>query len=161
MFMLVQFAGLSLFSQSSHNTAFDESKEQEAIKATLRRETDCYMKADFDCWKDCHSQKAAMGIVYWDGLWERNGWKELEEYTKKDFQAFKENPNNTPPAIEWDNFQFYFMGDKHVLVWYEQYSTQADKSCIFSREVRVMEKEEGKWRIVLMNAIYDPKKPCR
>lgn len=153
--------GPTVFCQSLNNPKDKEAKERTAIISVIERETACYERADYDCWKDTWSQKNPAGFVFWGALFERKSWKEIDEGAKNDFINNKENQDkrkeNDPVK---SNFHFNFLKPDVALVYFDEYRTDEQGKCTYARGIRLMQKEEKKWRIVMMNALFDPSKPC-
>jgi hypothetical protein len=156
-----QFLGVSSFAQSKNEKSFDEAHEKAAIVSTIEMETACYWRSDYECWSKAWSKNQVLWFVYWGELYEFLSFDELDEDTKNAFKIA--NEKNEDPGMQQvvrDNFNFHFLEPHIAMVWFDQFSTDKEGKCTYSREVRVTEKEDGQWRFVLMNALYAPSKPC-
>lgn len=157
----LQFTTSGVFGQSNTTKSFDEAKEKDAIVSVIEMETACYWKRDYDCWRNTYSKKQVLWFVYWGELYEYNSFEKLDADTKNQFESAKEkNEDLVMPKVVRENYNYYFMEPHIAMVWFDQYNTDKDGKCTTSRESRVMEKEDGQWRIVLMNALFIPSKPC-
>jgi hypothetical protein len=140
--------------------ALDEKKELEAIMQTIRSETDCFFKRDYACWKDNFIQRD-YAFQAWsnpDGTFDaKQSWKKVDEQVGK---YIRENKvlGTEHNSVERRNLVHKFYGDNAVfLVWDQYNSTPSGKKYYHSKEVRVMEKENGKWKIVNVSAFWDYK----
>jgi hypothetical protein len=153
--------GHSVICQSAQNPSNKEAKEKAVIISVIENETACYYRADYDCWKDTWSQKDPVGFVFWGALFERKSWKEIDEGAKNDFKGFKENAERLQLSTQIKfNFQVNFLKPDVALVFFDENSTDQEGKCTYGKGIRLMQKEGGKWRIVMMNALFDPSKPC-
>ncbi len=153
--------GPSLFCQSVNDPSDWEGRERAAIISVIERETACYQEADYDCWKDNWSQKDPVGFVFWGALYERKSWKEIDEGTKNDFIRNKETQDNQKANVPVKaNFHVNFLKPDVALVYFDEYRIDEEGKCTYARGIRLMQKEDKKWLIVMMNALFDPSKPC-
>ena len=126
---------LPLWGQSGNFTA-----EEEAIMNTIAQETRGWWERDFDKWSDAWAHK---DYVYWSGTTnvmhvEVEGWKALKKYARENFEKFPE-PNQTPVDREAWKFRIYGYA---AWVRFTQISDGV------SKETRILEKINGKWKIV-------------
>ena len=157
----LQFLGVSTFAQTKKSKKFDEAMEKSAIVSVIEKETTCYWNRDYECWRNAYSKNQILWFVYWGELYEYNSFEKLDADTKMAFENSNEkNEEIGMPKVVRENYNYYFMEPHIAMVWFDQYNTDKDGKCTFSRESRVMEKEDGQWRFVLMNALYVPSRPC-
>jgi hypothetical protein len=149
--------------QAAADQVFDQKKEEAAILAVIEQENTCYWKSDLEGWKKTWSRKNAKSLLFWDGkLYEKQSWKEIEQGALDDFKYFEQSKGSTLLSkVERTNFWYYFPAPHVAVVTFDGYNTDPAGKCLYSKEVKIMEKQEGLWRIVLMDATYDPSKPCR
>jgi hypothetical protein len=135
-------------------------KEKEAIKAVIAKETESYYKQDFENWKDTYvDQPYFRSYGYWEGYPERvryyNGFDTLEAFKKKQFEQNKTLWKGSREERRNENFRIY-----PGMAWYtfEQISYSADGAKILGRsvETRILEKQEGKWKIAYLGFHYLP-----
>ena len=78
--------------EETPDTVFDEAKEKAAIMQVIEKETGCFYKRDYNCWKECFAQKD-YAFQAWnnsDGTVDaKSGWTEVDD---KIGQYIKKNP---------------------------------------------------------------------
>lgn len=143
-------------------SAFDEKKEQEAIMATIRQETECFYKGDYDCWKQAYAQ-TDYSFQAWNNpdstVDAKTGWKAVDEKIGK---YIRENPapagGSNYPKVERRNMIVKFYCDKIAWMSWDQYNFSNKRQVWqYSKETRVMEKMGGQWKIVSVAAFWDYK----
>ncbi len=139
---------------------FDEEKEKAAIMATIERETECFFKSDYECWKTTYAQ-TDYAFQAWsnaDGTFDaKTGWQEVDEKIGK---YIRENPvpgvGSIHPKVERRNMIVKFYGDQVAYMIWDQYNIRQDlKNYAHSKEIRIMEKIDGQWKIVNVSAFWD------
>ena len=152
--------GFDLASQTEGRFSFDIEKEKAAIKETVNNETNCFWQADYDCWEKTWSHTQASSIIYRDGLYETHSWESLSENNKNMFKDWDKIEGKIARE-DHDNFNYYFMGELNVVVWFDAFLYEVTGNCIYAKCSRVLEKQGDYWRIVFATGIVDPKKPCQ
>ncbi len=139
---------------------FDEAAEKAAIMKTIEEETACYFKRDYDCWKETYAQ-TEYAFQAWnnpDSTFEAKvGWKEIDE---KSGQYIKTSPKpeggSVYPKVERRNMVVKFFGENVAYLIWDQYNFDAKSNKYYhSKDTRIMEKIDGKWRIVNVSAFWD------
>lgn len=124
--------------------------EQETIKTMLRQETiDAYAA------KDVNSYFAQVPHLF-RGWNTRTGYEvdmSWDAIKKKNESAFNTNPRKMEPINE--NFTFKFYGADACVVTYDQYLYGKENAAIPSKEIRVLEKQNGNWKIAGLLAMWD------
>lgn len=143
--------------------AVDFEKEKTAIKAVIARETESYYKQDFEAWKSTYLQSSAFRkFGYWEGYPEKVvsniGFESLAAEKKKQFDA---NETLWQGSVEErSNENFRISSD---IAWYtfEQNSFNKDTRKFLGKslETRILEKENGQWKIAYLGFHYYPVKP--
>ncbi len=140
--------------------AIDFEKEKAAIQAVIAKETESYYKQDFEAWKSTYLQSPAFRkFGYWEGFPEKVtaniGFESLKEEKKKQFDA-----NETlwkGSTEERSNENFRITSD---MAWYtfEQNSYEKDTRKFLGKslETRILEKENGEWKIAYLGYHYYP-----
>lgn len=180
-FFIVLFFLLSCTSKkepkviSNSATTFNESKEQEAIMDLIEKETDCFFKRNYDCWKICFAQ-TPYSFQAWnngDGSVDtKSGWKEVNEKIKAYLTVpgnqpkqqsmgqernKEEVPSSHPKVIRKHIVWKFFTPELAYLMW-DQYNSEPDeKRYTFSKECRIMEKINNEWKIVNVSSYWDYK----
>lgn len=134
--------------------------EKEAIMETIVTETEAYFRQDYELWKDQFVDSPYfMRIGYWEGYPNKvsyhHGFDTLR--TEKKLQ-FEEN------ATQWagseqtnENVNFRIFNDV-AWVTYDQVSTDVEMGEHLgrSKEIRILEKVDEKWRLAYMGFYYLP-----
>jgi len=146
--------------QQPGTPAVEFEKEKAAIQAVIARETESYYKQDFDTWKSTYLQSPAFRkFAYWEGYPEkvisRIGFESLATEKKKQFDA---NETLWLGSIEErTNENFRISSD---MAWYtfEQNSYSKGTRTLLGKslETRILEKENGEWKIAYLGFHYYP-----
>lgn len=143
-------------------SSFNEAAEKEAILAAIEGETSSFYKRDYDAWKKYFIQKeyAFQGWNNGDGSFDASvGWANIDSRIG---QYIQNNPvkqgETSHPKVERKNMAVHFFSDKLAyLVWDQYNSDSAMKKFTLSKDQRIMEKEDGQWKIVNVSAFWDYK----
>jgi hypothetical protein len=153
--------------------AIDEPKEKEAILNVIEKETECFFKRDYDCWKNQFAQ-TDYTFQAWnnsDGTVDAQaGWMAIDKRSK-DYLSnpvnkpqerqygqeynIKETPASHPSVIRKNMVVKFFSPSLAYLVWDQYNSDPAEKLYTFSKESRLMEKINNEWKIVNVTAFWD------
>lgn len=133
--------------------------------SVIEGETDCFFARDYECWKDkfTHSDYSYQAWSNSDGTFDASvGWESIEKNLGK---YIKENPTepedagSSHPVVKRKNVKVKFYGDKAAHLTWDQYNSSRDQTYfLHSKEVRLMEKEKGEWKIVNVSAFWNYKK---
>jgi hypothetical protein len=158
-------------------TTFDEAKEKATIMQVIEKETDCFFKRDYNCWKECFVQ-SDYAFQAWNnsdgGVDTKSGWKEIDEKIKAYIGApenkpvakktmgqepgVKEKPSSHPKVIR-KNMVFKFFSEKLAYLMWDQYNSEPDEQrYTFSKDCRIMEKINGEWKIANVTSYWDYRK---
>ena len=141
---------------------FDEAAEKAAIMKTIEEETACYHTLDYECWKATYAQ-TEYAFQAWnnpDGTFDAKvGWKAIDE---KAGQYIKTSPKpeggGVNPKVERRNMIVKFFSEKLAYLIFDQYFLDGNLNKYYhSKDTRIMEKIDGKWRIVNVTAFWDSK----
>lgn len=151
---------LAGFSQTGNQ--FDEEKEKIAILATLTAETEYFFKRDYEGVKKyfVHSDYAFHAWNNADGTFAATvGWPAIDEKYRN---YIRQNPvpagSSSHPKVERHNMVWkFYNSDVAFLIWDQYNSDQSSKMYNHSKETRLMEKQNGIWKIVNMTALWDYK----
>lgn len=148
----------------SGKIAFDESAEKESIMKIIELETEFFYKRDYNGWKENFAQ-TDYSFQAWnntDGTFDAKvGWAEIDERTRKYLQ---ENPvppgGSSHPRVERRNMKIKFFGETLAYMMWDQYNSNIDLNAYnHSKDTRIMEKIDGKWKIVSVASYWDYKNP--
>jgi DNA-directed RNA polymerase subunit N (RpoN/RPB10) len=145
-------------------TNFDENAEKANIMKVIEAETDCFFKRDYDCWQDqfTHTDYSYQAWSNADGTFDASvGWntieKNLGKYIKENPQE-KEEAGSSHPKVLRKNIKVKFYGNEAAHLTWDQYNSDRTNSYFLqSKEVRLMEKINGKWKIVNVSAFWNYK----
>lgn len=146
----------------SCGTHFDEEKETQAIMDVIEGETECFFLRDYDCWQDkfTHTEYSYQAWSNSDGTFDASvGWdnieKNLGKYIKEN-PGEPEEPGSSHPVVLRENLRVKFYGDHAAHLTWDQYnSDRHQKYFLHSKEVRLMEKIDDKWKIVNVSAFWN------
>lgn len=140
-----------LFANYSCKEKIDYNKEKQAIMAVVEEETAAYYAQDYNHWCATYLQDSSFmySSAYKSGTFYLPGWKGYSLYMKstildkKDFQK----EIKTPLRIK-------VYGESAWVVFDNE--SQDNKGVVSNRTVSCfLEKNEGKWRVVYRNVIFD------
>ena len=134
--------------------------EKKAINATIEKETQSFFARDYEAWKSNYAQ-TDYAFQAWsnnDGTFDSNvGWTDIN---KQIGRYISENPEplSSHPKVERKNMMYKFYGDNVAYLTWDQFnSDKPEKNFHHSKEVRLMEKIDGQWKIVCVSAFWDYK----
>ena len=141
-------------------TAANLENEKKAINATIEKETKSFFARDYEAWKSNYAQ-TDYAFQAWsndDGTFDSNvGWTDINKQIGK---YITENPEplSSHPKVERKNMMYKFYGDNVAYLTWDQFnSDKPEKNFHHSKEVRLMEKIDGQWKIVCVSAFWDYK----
>lgn len=145
---------------------FDEEKETAAIMKVIEGETDCFFHGDYDCWANywSHENYVFQGWNNSDGTADASiGWDKIDTQGKDWIEKYYKNGKVViHPVVKRDKPLVKFFNDKTAYLVWKQYNADMEKTTFrTSQEVRLVEKNEDGWKIVLVSALWDtePKIP--
>jgi hypothetical protein len=143
----------------SYTAPFDTQQEQAEIIRTLEGESACYYAGDYDCWQSYWVQDSTTAsFVAGEGLvYGRVSWDAHSEGAKNDI---KNREGFYASKVRQENYRFVFMAPTAAAVYFDGYHYGEKDSCTYSREIRILEKRNGQWKLVLMTTLYDAKRGC-
>ncbi|HOZ85368.1 MAG TPA: hypothetical protein PK191_07750 [Niabella sp.] len=136
-------------------------KEKDAILATIEKETKSFFARDYKTWSSTYAQ-TDYAFQAWsnsDGTFDASvGWSGINSTVGKYIQENPEAQSSSHPIVERKNIQYKFYGkDACYLTWDQFNSNKEGDNFHHSKEVRVMEKINGEWKIVCVAAFWDYK----
>jgi hypothetical protein len=138
----------------------DFEKEKAAIQAVIAKETESYYKQDFEAWRSTFLESPAFRkFGYWEGFPEKVtfniGFESLKEEKKKQFDTDATIWKGSTEERLKENFRI-----SNDMAWYtfEQLSYEKDTRKFLGRslETRILEKENGEWKIAYLGYHYFP-----
>lgn len=155
------------------DTSFSEANEKKEILKVIETETACFFKRDYECWKNQFAQ-TSYAFQAWnnsDGSVDaKTGWDAIDKRSR-DYLAdpvnkpknddmgqeysVKEKPASHPSVIRKNMIVKFFTPALAYLVWDQYNSDPARKIYTYSKETRIMEQINGRWKIVHVAAFWD------
>jgi hypothetical protein len=148
--------------QKPESDAINFEKEKLAIQAVIAKETESYYKQDYEAWKATYLQSTAFRkFGYWEGYNEKVvsniGFESLAEEKKKQFDSNETLWQGSTEDRKDENFRI-----SNNMAWYtfEQNSYEKDTRKFLGKslETRILEKENGEWKIAYLGFHYYPAK---
>lgn len=148
--------------KNSSVASFSETSETDSIMKIIKQETECFYKRDYDGWKETRAEEdyAFQGWSNPDGTFDAMvGWPEINEKMGK---YIKENQvpkgESSHPKVERRNMKVKFYGDNAAFLVWDQYNLDNEsKKFYYSKDSRIMEKINGRWKIVNVSSFWDYK----
>jgi hypothetical protein len=151
---------LSLFACQPVAPKFDLEQEKAAIQKVIAEETETYYRQDFAGWKNTYADAPYFrSYCYWEGWPEKvrayNGFDTLAQLKKAQFEQDKTIWKGSTEERSHENFRIF-----PEVAWYtfEQHSYEKDTRKFLGRslETRILEKQDGQWKIVYLGYHYFP-----
>ena len=159
---LIALFGFTRNAARSSLNGLNDTKEKEAILETLTAETESFYKRDYDevIKHYVHTDYAFHAWNNSDGTYNATvGWPAIDEKLKSYIlnNAVKDGSSSHPKVVR-RNMIFKFFSPEMAFVTWDQYnSDQSMKTYHVSKETRIMEKQNGKWKIGNMTSLWDYK----
>ena len=166
--LLISIISLVLFSCAQPATNQDtlssepinEEAEKTAILKTIEQETAAFFARDYEAWKKCFLQKdyAFQGWNNKDGSFDASvGWNNIDTRIG---DYIKANPlqqvASSHPEVLRKNMTVHFFSDKLAYLVWDQYNSDTEKKSFYhSREQRIMEKQDGAWKILNVTSFWN------
>ena len=145
--------------------SFDEKTELEAIMQTIEAETKCFYERDYDCWKE-HFIQADYALQAWnneDGTFDvMASYDSIAHRAKNYFIKYpvKEGETASHEKVIRKNMVSKFFCENVCYLFWDQYNIDnKTKKYTLSKDERIMEKVDGKWKIVNVSSYWDYKNP--
>jgi len=136
-------AGFIAQSQTSAPTT-----DEAAIKQVIENESEYFWGRDYKKWKKTwlHEDHVRWTVATKDGVRQFTNWEDWNAEVKS---LFESSPEPQPyEDVKKYNYQFHIYGDGALVLFEQEAETK-------SRELRIMEKKNGKWKIAVVEAIYN------
>lgn len=138
---------------------FNEAAETAAIMNVIEGETKCFFEGDTACWASHWSHKAS-AMQAWnndDGTaGAAIGWDNIHAQGKDWIKKYYKNGEVViHPVVKREKPLVTFFNDSTAyLIWKQYNADQGKKFYRISREMRILEKEDG-WKILAVAAFWD------
>ncbi len=155
-------AGFGKNNAASGSIGLNEEKEKMAIIESINAETAAFFKRDYEevIKYFVHADYAFHAWNNSDGTYSATvGWPAINEKYRN---YIKDNPvaagSSSHPKVERRNMIYKFFSSELAFVTWDQYnSDNGMKTYQLSKETRIMEKQDGLWKIANMTAFWDYK----
>jgi hypothetical protein len=126
-----------------------DEKEKDAIKAVITNETISFMNVDRKAWSDTWLKAP---YAYWSysdstGSSFLDGWETIQKTFDEYFRTQK--PSQAKITNEWIDLRLYGNGAYARFIQRTQDEIDIDETS----QVRVLEKQDGKWKVVCVGAV--------
>lgn len=124
-------------------------KEQNAIKAVVALETQSFNNVDYKTWSDTWWPTTYAYWSYSDTTYSSfvDGWQNIDKTFEEYFKTQK--PSKGKITNDWKEVRVYGSGAYVRFIQKVDDGIDNDETS----QVRVLEKRDGKWKIVCMNAV--------
>lgn len=130
---------------------FGQEAEKEAIKQVVMQETDSYLGVDQNAWFETwmHVPYAYWSFSTKEGTQFVDGWDNIQKTFDEYFKTQK--PSRSKVTYAWQEIRVYGNGA------YVRFRERADDnhSVEVTDQIRVLEKKDGKWKMVCMSAVVE------
>lgn len=137
-----------------------EEKDKEAILAVIRGETMSFYHKDFNAFENSWAHGDYVRIMGWwkdGGVTVRKGWDEIGGRMKK---KMADDPDPIAQVPRIDNVNMRISGNM-AWVTFDQYGEDTGSQAFdmpgLSRETRILEKQNGQWKIVYVGWLLQGK----
>jgi hypothetical protein len=138
----------------------DQQSDTTAIMQVIADESSAFWNKDFEAWAQCWQHTAYIRRIGWwarGGITVTEGWDALSSRVKTTMAAYPE-PNPTAARVRRENVNLRISGSM-AWVTFDQYGEdtgdlEMDMAGL-SRETRVLEKQNGEWKIVYVNWLLE------
>jgi ketosteroid isomerase-like protein len=138
----------------------EQPDDTHAILQVITDESSAFWNKDFAAWAKCWRHTAAIRMMGWwahGGITVIEGWEALSHRVKTTM-ADNPEPNPTAAQVRRENVNLHIKGDM-AWVTFDQYGQDTGDLAMdmpgLSRETRVLEKEQGEWKIVYVNWLLE------
>ncbi len=146
--MKSHFAILLIVVLAAANPALAQESDKEAIKRVVMQETESYLGVDKEAWA---STWWPVPYAYWlfsdkSGTQYLEGWDTIEKTFESYFKGQK--PSRSRVTYTWQEIRVYGNGA------YVRFKEHGDDNLRIEEtsQLRVLEKRDGKWKIICMSA---------
>jgi hypothetical protein len=140
--------------------SIEQQSEVATIMQVIANESIAFWDKDFDAWAQCWAHTAYIRRTGWwarGGINVIEGWDQLSTLVKETMIANPE-PNPTAAQVRRENMTLR-IGENMAWVTFDQYGEDTGDLDMdmagLSREMRVLEKQIGEWKIVYVNWLLE------
>ena len=133
-----------------------QNTEEAAIKAVIEKETNSFFQRDFAAWESTFVQ-ADYAFQAWNNRKDFDASVSYNSIAARIGNYIKKHPTPTVARVVRKNFIFKFYDNSTVFVTFDQYNGNKKGQARLSKEIRLMEKQDGQWKIAMLAAFWDYK----
>lgn len=160
------FLFIFIISCNNRNTAapgkpaLDEQAETASMMQVIENETTNFYNGKYDLWAEqwSHDPGAMQVWNFEDGSFrEAVGWDSISRQGKHWIETYYQNGENiVHPFVKRKNLAVRFFSDSIAYLTWKQYNADREKKYFAeSREMRLMKKENGSWKILTVAAFWN------
>lgn len=157
-FTLFFLTGCSSGAKEKGQAETSSQADKDSIMATIEKETTSFFARDYEGWKStyAHEDYAFQAWSNRDGTFDASvGWPGIDNSVGRYIHDNPEPQTGSHPIVERRRITFKFYGKDACYLTWDQYNSNKDGNFRHSKEVRVMEKQNGQWKIVCVAAFWD------
>jgi DNA-binding CsgD family transcriptional regulator len=148
------------------NSSTVHDDETAAVLEVIAAESEAFFNKDFESFSRCWVHAPYVRRLGWwtrGGVSDHRGWEALSDLTSTLMRDNPE-PNRSARELRRENLVVRVMGD---MAWasFDQYAPDTGEPDVdmpgLSREVRVLEKHDGQWRIAYHTYVHQTNEPVR
>ncbi len=141
-------------------STIEQSSDTRAILQVIANESTAFWNKDFAAWAQCWRHTADIRMMGWwarGGISVIEGWEALSQRVQTTMAANPE-PNPTAAQVRRENVNLHIQGQM-AWVTFDQYGQETGDVAMdmpgLSHETRVLEKDQGEWKIVYVNWLLE------
>ncbi len=138
----------------------DDKTEAQAVMRVIEAETNAFWNKDYAAWADCWVHMPEIRMMGWwarGGINVTEGWDTLSEHVSRLMEG-NPVPNPTAARVRRENVNIR-VSDGMAWVTFDQYGADTGEPDMdmpgLSHESRILEKHDGKWKIVYVNGLLE------
>lgn len=137
--------------------AFAQSTEEERVKKVAIDETDAYVRRDFQAWADCYVDAPTTTFIGTPngnpgGLMASTDFQKVAQGMKNWMKA---SPQSEMQVLKRDNWIVRVNGTMAWVAYDQQNLMIKPERKINSKELKVLEKTDGGWKIAATSTVWD------
>lgn len=159
MLMFIGFLPACKQGNANTDSPANRQSDKDSILATIEKETASFFARDYEAWKSTYAQ-TDYAFQAWsnrDGTFDASvGWNGIDNTVGKYIHENSEPQSSSHPIVERKNITYKFYGPEACYLTWDQFNSNKEgNNFLHSKEVRMMEKINGQWKIVCVAAFWD------
>ena len=137
--------------------AFAQTSEEDIVRKVAIDETDAYVRHDFQAWADCYIDAPTTSLMGTPngnpgGLMASTGFQKVAQGIKN---WMKVSPQSEMQVLKRDNWIIRVSGNMAWVTYDQQNLIVKPERKINSKELKVLEKIVGRWKIAATSTVWD------